>query len=341
MRVLVTGSEGYIGAVLVPILVSAGHDVTGLDTCYFTETDFLPASTAIPLTRKDVRDIESEDLRDIDAVVHLAALSNDPLGDIDPDLTVDINFRATLRCAELARDAGAQRFIFASSCSMYGVSGGEVLDERSPLSPQTAYARSKVDSEKEIRLLARDGFSPVFLRNGTAYGISPRQRFDLVLPDLAGSAWVHRSIRMISDGTPWRPLVHIRDISQAILCSLEAPVERIHNEAFNVGANEENYQIRDIAHMIHEIDPEAEVVLGTKSPADTRDYHVDFSKAREGLPKFAPRWTLRRGIQECFETFKQVDLSAATFKHRLHRRVSQIRFLQENGRIDSKLRWKN
>jgi nucleoside-diphosphate-sugar epimerase len=342
-RVLVTGSEGYIGSVLVPMLTEAGYEVRGLDAAWFADGRLVPPAGTWEVERRDVRDVEAADLRGFDAVVHLAAICNDPLGELDPGLTHDINYRATVRLAELARAAGVGRFVFSSSCSMYGVAGHDrPLDETAALNPQTAYARSKVEAERELARMgeADPAFCPVMLRNATAYGISPRQRFDLVLPNLAAHAHVHGEVRLTSDGTPWRPLVHIRDIGAAALAALSAPAESVRGQAFNIGRDEDNYTIRDIALRIQrEAYPDSSVTFGPPS-ADNRSYRVDFTKAATALPGYAPQWDLARGIRECRDAFGAVGLGAATFEDRRYTRLKQIRHLLERGLLDDQLRWR-
>lgn len=341
-RVLVTGSEGYIGSVLMPMLLEAGYEAAGLDVGWFAEGDLVPATARWSWVRRDIRDVEPADLRGYFAVVHLAAICNDPLGELAPDLTRDINYRATVRLAEMARKANVRRFIFMSSCSLYGVSGGDrALDETAPFNPQTTYAQSKVDAERELTAMARadDVFCPVMLRNATAYGVSPRQRFDLVAPNLAGHAHVNGEIRLTSDGSPWRPLVHIRDIGAAILATLSAPAEVVHGQAYNIGRNEDNYTIREIAARVQQTYTHCGVTLG-KPSADNRSYRVDFSKAAATLPGFAPTWDLGRGVEECRAAFELARLDAALFEDRRYTRLKQIRHLMDRRQLDNFLRWR-
>jgi nucleoside-diphosphate-sugar epimerase len=341
-RVLVTGSEGYIGSVLMPILLEAGYDASGLDAGWFAEGRLVPLQGRWRTITGDIRDVEPADLRGYDAVVHLAALCNDPLGALAPELTAAINYRATVRLAEVAQQAGVARFLFSSSCSMYGVAdGGTALDETAAFNPQTAYARSKVDAERALTEMAAapGGFCPVLLRNATAYGISPRQRFDLVVPNLAGHAHVHGEVRLTSDGTPWRPLVHIRDIAAAVLAALAAPAEVVRGQAYNIGRNVDNYRIRDIATQVQRAYPESRVTFGPPGQ-DNRSYRVDFTKAETALPGFLPRWDLARGVRECRSEFGEIGLDAATFEDRRYTRLKQIRHLLDHGLIDGNLRWR-
>jgi nucleoside-diphosphate-sugar epimerase len=340
-RVLVTGSEGYIGSVMMPVLLEAGYDATGLDAGWFAEGRLLPFQGIWATTRRDVRDVEVDDLRGYDAVIHLAALCNDPLGELDPELTSDINYRATVRLADVARRAGVGRFVFSSSCSMYGVADGvAALDETAPFNPQTAYARSKVEAEHELMALAEaEEFCVVILRNATAYGISPRQRFDLVVPNLAGHAHINGEVRLTSDGTPWRPLVHIRDIAAAALAVLAASTEVVLGQAYNIGRNVDNYRIREIAERVQAAYPDSHLTFGPPS-SDNRSYRVDFTKVQTGLPGFSPQWDLVRGIRECRSAFVEIGLDAATFEDRRYTRLKQIRHLLEQGLIDKNLRWR-
>ncbi|MBN2308484.1 MAG: SDR family oxidoreductase [Candidatus Hydrogenedentes bacterium] len=340
MKVLVTGSDGYIGAVLCEMLVARGHDVLGLDTGYFDGCDFLGPPAPVPSIKKDIRLAERDDVAGCDAVMHLAALSNDPLGDLAPALTESINTGGSVRLARLARDAGVPRFLFSSSCSMYGEGSGKGLTEESAFRPQTAYAQSKVDVEAALSAMADGRFSPTFLRNATACGVSPRMRFDLVVNNLVGWAWTTGAIRMTSDGTPWRPIVHIRDIAKAFACALEAPRERVHNEAFNVGATDHNFQIREIAERVRRQFPDCEVTFG-ESGGDTRTYHVDCSKIHERLDGFSPLdYSLDDAIAELKGALDRAALTEERFRSRLYTRLKQIEHLQETGRLDGELFWR-
>ncbi|MDX2149527.1 MAG: SDR family oxidoreductase [Bryobacteraceae bacterium] len=343
MRVLVTGHRGYIGAVITPMIASAGHQVTGLDIDYYRNCDFGTETVrgfgAQQEINKDVREITRDDLKGIDAIVHLAALCNDPLSDLNPDLTLDINYRATLKLARRALDAGVRRFLFSSSCSMYGSAGDELVTESAPFRPLTIYARSKVFCEQEISALASDRFSPVFLRNATAYGVSPRLRLDLVLNNLTASAMATGRVYLKSDGTPWRPLVHIEDIGRAFLAALEAPIETVHNQAFNIGANSENYQMRELAEFVRDAVPGARIEYAPDAGPDLRCYRVDFSKARTALPGFAPRWTAREGAVELAEAFRRHPLNASDLEGAVFNRVKRIRRMLANDELTSELRW--
>lgn len=341
MKVLLTGSEGYIGAVLRDRLLEHGHEVTGLDTGFFNECNFGAPPRPIPLIACDIRHITPDDLCGFDAVLHLAALSNDPLGNLAPHLTHAINTLGSLRLAEAARKAGVARFLFSSSCSLYGHGAEKGLNEEAEPNPQTPYAKSKIDFERVLATMAGDDFSPVYLRNATAFGVSPRLRLDIVVNNLAGWAWTTGRIAMSSDGTPWRPLVHVDDIARAFVCALEAPREAIHNQAFNVGSSENNVQIRDIARKVQEHMPRCEITFG-HSDGDTRTYHVDFTKIETRLPGFGrARWTVDDGVAELLAAYKRLSFDDAAFNSRLYTRLKQIRHLQDTGRIDGDLHWIN
>jgi nucleoside-diphosphate-sugar epimerase len=338
MNVLVTGHHGYIGSVMVDVLARAGHDVTGLDTYLYEGCDFGTDMPPVPAIRKDVREVQPSDLIGFDAVIHLAALSNDPLGCLSEDTTLEINHRASVRLAQAAKAAGVGRFLFASSCSLYGAAGGDqILDEHAAFAPVTAYALSKVLVEQEVTALADDRFSPVFLRNATAYGASPRLRADIVVNNLMGIAFTTGEVFIQSDGTPWRPLVHIRDISRAFLAVLEAPREVIHNEAFNVGSSEENYQIRDVAGIVRDTLPGCSVKYAPDGGPDPRCYRVNCDKLWKALPGFKTEWTVRRGAAELLEQFRQARLTSEMFAGYV--RLRTIQALQARQRLDATLRW--
>lgn len=341
MRVMITGHGGYIGPVAVRLFESAGHDVIGLDVGYFT--DCVSGDVPAPHRERqvDLREISPSDLEGIDAVVHLAALSNDPLGKINPRLTHEINFQGGLRLARIAKAAGVRRFAFASSCSIYGAAGGQDrLDETAPFAPVSAYALSKVQMEAALQALADEDFSPVYLRNATAFGVSPRMRFDLVLNNLVAWAKTTRVVRVLSDGTPWRPLVHIEDIALAALCAVEAPREAVHDQAFNIGRADCNYQVREIADAVAEQVPEARVEITGETGGDPRSYRVDFSKALTGLPGFTPKWDLRAGVREIVRWIDGEDAprTAEEAESRRFVRLKQLRHLIDTHAVDDSLR---
>jgi nucleoside-diphosphate-sugar epimerase len=339
MRVLVTGHKGYIGAVLAPLLQDAGHEIVGLDSDLFEQCTYGEPPVEITSIRKDIRDVELADLRGFDTVVHLAGLSNDPLGNLNADLTYDINYAASLKLAELAKQAKVSRFLFSSSCSTYGAAGDKILNEEADFNPVTPYARSKVLVEQEVAKLADASFSPVFLRNATAYGFSPRLRFDLVLNNLVAWAYTTGRVHIKSDGTPWRPIVHIEDISRAFLAALEAPRELIHNRAFNVGRSEENYQIRQLAEIVRETVPGCSIEYAADAGPDTRCYRVDFSLISKMLPSFNPQWTARLGAQQLYDAYRKVGLTLEEFEGARYMRIGHVRELLATGRLDSNLRW--
>jgi nucleoside-diphosphate-sugar epimerase len=341
MRVLLTGHNGYVGALMAPMLVEAGHDVTGLDTNLYAGStfDIDHPEIFIPEIKKDIRDITPRDVEGYQAVIHLAGLSNDPLGDLNPELTNEINFQASYRLAALAKEAGVERYIFSSSCSNYGAGGLDWLNEESPFNPVTPYGKSKVKVEQEVAHLADDSFSPTFLRSATAYGVSRRLRFDLVVNNLTAWAYTTGQVFLKSDGTAWRPLVHIEDMSRAFLSVLEAPRELVHNQAFNVGSSDENYQIRDVANIVAEVVPGSEVRFAEGAETDTRCYKVECSKILNTLPNFQTRWTVRKGVEELYQAYQRVGLQVEDFEGPRYRRISHIKHLIAAGLLDGKLRW--
>jgi nucleoside-diphosphate-sugar epimerase len=339
MKVLVTGTEGYLGSLLAPVLLRRGFDVTGLDTGYY-KAGWLynPTGLTVRTLNQDIRKIGAGDLAGIDAVVHMAELSNDPAGDLAPHITYDINHKGSLRLAEVAKQAGVRRFISMSSCSVYGIGTDDYVDETSPTSPQTAYAICKTLVERDVAKLASDSFSPTFFRNATAFGASPRMRFDIVLNNLAGLAWTTKEIKMTSDGTPWRPLVHGLDICQAIAAALEAPKEAIHNEILNVGSSEQNYRVKEIAEIVAEVFPDCKVSFGAAS-ADNRSYRVSFDKIRKHLPSFKCAWDARRGARQLFELFQRIQFNAEMFQYRGFTRLKQLEYLLKTAQIDGDFFW--
>jgi len=340
MRILLTGDKGYIGTVMAPMLAAAGHKVVGLDSDLFEQCTFGNDLVSFPAIRKDLRDVELSDVEGFDAVIHLAGLSNDPLGDINPNLTYDINHLASVRLAKLAKQAGVPRFLFSSSCSTYGAAPGDtILDESAEFNPVTAYGRSKVLVEQEVSQLADKNFSPVFLRNATAYGVSPRLRFDLVLNNLVAWALTTGRVYIKSDGSPWRPIVHIEDISRAFLAVLDAPRELVHNRAFNVGRSEENYQIRDLAEIVKETVPGCSIEYAPDAGPDTRCYRVNFSYIAKVLPGFQPQWTARKGARQLYEAYRAVGIKLQDFEGPRYKRIDHIRKLLSAGLLGTDLRW--
>ena len=340
-RILVTGTEGYLGSLLAPELIRQGYEVIGLDTGFYKERTFYRDSGTTPLTlAKDLRYIRVEDLKDVDAVVHMAELSNDPAGQLAPAITYEINHKGSVHLAELARKAGVKRFVYMSSCSVYGVSEGDDVTEESCVDPQTVYAICKTLVERDVKELATKEFSPTFMRNATAYGASPRMRFDIVLNNLAGLAWTTKEIKMTSDGTPWRPLVHGLDIARAIIAVLQAPAEAIHNEVFNVGDTSHNYRVREIAEIVGEVFPGCRVSFGAPGQ-DNRSYRVSFEKIREHLPGFKCVWDARRGAKQLHDLFKWIDMTKEVFEYRTFTRLKQLEYLIRTQQIDPRFFWTN
>lgn len=340
MKVLVTGTDGYIGSRLGPYLLQRGFDVVGLDTGFYRDAWLYHEPAVYPrLVSKDIRRINEDDLRSFDAVVHMAELSNDPLGQLHPDITYKINHRGSVALAELCRRVGIARFVYTSSCSVYGVGGDDVKTEESHTQPQTAYAQCKVLVERDIAALSGDDFSPTFLRNATAFGPAPRMRFDIVLNNLAGLAWTTREIRMISDGTPWRPLVHVLDICEAIACTLEAPRESIHSQIFNVGDTHQNYRVREIAQIVAEVFPGCALSFGS-GDTDNRSYRVSFDKIATRLPGFRCRRDARVGANELGDVFERITLTHETFESRNYTRLKQLKHLIDTQQIDADFFWR-
>lgn len=341
MRVLVSGHDGYIGTVLVPMLQKTGHDVVGLDSYLYSGCTLGPEVTDPPSVRCDVRDVVPEMLDGVDAVIHLAAISNDPLGDLNPDTTYAINHRGTVALAQAAKAAGATRFLFSSSCSLYGAHGDLLLDESAEFLPVTPYGESKVMSEQSLAALADDGFSPTYLRNATVYGVSPRLRGDLVVNNLTGFAITTGEVFLKSDGTPWRPLVHVEDVARAFVELLSAPKDLVHDEAFNICASEENYQIRDVAEIVENAVPGSRIVLAETAGPDLRNYRVSGDKLCDALPSAAPQWTVAKGVEELVASFTEHDLTLEQLEGSRFMRLKQVGDLMSSGQLDDDLRWKD
>jgi nucleoside-diphosphate-sugar epimerase len=345
MRVLVTGHKGYIGSIMVPMLQAKGYDVVGLDNdlfdgCLFGTKSACNGIPEIPYIRKDIRDIESSDLKGIDFIIHLCALSNDPLGNFNPDITFEINFEGSVKLAKLAKKVGVQRFLFSSSCSVYGASENGVVNESSGLNPVTPYGLSKIRAEKAISALADAKFSPVFMRSATAYGVSPMLRFDLVLNNLVAWAYTSKIVLLKSAGTAWRPIVHIEDISRAFIAALNGPREVVHNQVFNVGRTTENYIVREIAEIAKETVPESRIEYVKDAEPDSRSYRVDFGKIASALPEFKPQWTARMGAKQLYEAFVKEGILLEDFEGPRYRRITHLENSVSKGYLDKTLRRK-
>jgi nucleoside-diphosphate-sugar epimerase len=338
MRVLVTGHNGYIGCSLLPLLQGAGHEVVGLDNYLYETCTFGPDVTDVPALRKDIRDVEQGDLEGFDAVIHLAAISNDPVGDLNPEATYQINHRAASRLGALAKAAGVTRFLLSSTCSLYGAAGNDWLDESAGFNPVTPYGESKLLVEQDLKALADDDFSPTYLRNATAFGLSARLRGDLVVNNLTAYAFTTGQVLLKSDGSSWRPLVHIEDISRAFLAILEAPRELVHDEPFNVGRTSENYQIRDVAKIVADVVPGSEVTLADGASPDIRNYRVNCDKIESVLPAYKPQWTVRKSVEELYDAFLREQLELDDFLSRRFMRIKHVRELQAEGTLDELLR---
>lgn len=339
MKVLVTGTEGYLGSLLPPLLIEKGHEVLGVDTGYYKVGWLYNGTTVTAKTlSKDIRHITTEDLAGVNAIVHMAELSNDPTGQLSPTITYDINHKGSVRLANIAKAAGIRRFVYMSSCSVYGVATEGDVTESSPVNPQTAYAECKTFVERDLQLMADDNFSPTFMRNATAFGASPRMRFDIVLNNLSGLAWTTKEIKMISDGTPWRPLVHALDICKAIYCALEAPRDIIHNQIFNVGDTANNYRVKEVAEIIAKTFTGCQLTFG-ENGSDNRSYRVDFEKINKNLPGFKCDWNAERGAEQLFNLFQQIDLTSEDFLSRGFTRLKQLEYLIRTQQIDQDFFW--
>lgn len=341
MRVLLTGHRGYIGTVMTPMLLDAGHEVVGLDTELYETCTFGDGQDIVdvPSIRKDIRDVTTEDLADFEAVVHLAALSNDPLGDLNPALTDEINHRASVRLARLAKEAGVERFIFSSSCSNYGAAGEDWLTEESSLNPVTPYGESKVAVEQAVSALADETFCPTFPRSGTAYGVSPRLRFDLVLNNLTAWAYTTGQVFLKSDGRALRPIVHIEDISRAFLAILQAPKDVVRNGVFNIGTTTENYRVSELAEIVAAVVPGSRIEYAEGAGPDKRNYRVDCNRLARTLPDYKPQWTARRGAEELYEAFQRTGITVDDFEGPRYKRIAHVKQLMEEGRLTDRLRW--
>ena len=338
MRILVTGNEGYIGSILVPMLKEAGHEVRGFDTALFRECALTPFDRP-PTIRKDIRDVEAADIEGVDAIIHLAGLANDPLGDLDPPVTYEINHQATVRLAELAKKAGIQRFLYASTCSVYGAAGEDMIDEETAPNPVTPYARSKIMSEQDLLKLVGDDFCPVFLRAATAYGVSPYLRFDLALNNLVAWAYTTKQVYLKSDGMSWRPLVHIRDIARGYMTLLDAPKEKVCARAFNIGNSEENYRIVSLAELVRDGVPGSTLTHADDASPDKRSYRVSCDLIKRTLPEYQTTWTATRGIDEVYQIVRGSGLDAKDFEGERYNRIAHVRSLIEGDKLSTSLRW--
>ena len=343
MRVLVTGNRGYIGSIMVQMLQAEGFDVFGLDSdlfegCVFGDASVTGGLPDIPFLRKDIRDIELSDLRGVDAVLHLCALSNDPLSNLNPKITYEINHEGSVKLAKLAKKAGVERYILSSSCSVYGASTTDIVNEESEVNPVTAYATSKVLAERDISKLADQKFTPVFLRSSTAYGLSPMLRFDVVVNNFVAWSFTRGVVLLKSDGSAWRPFAHIRDISRAFIAALNAPRDLIHNQIINVGKNEENFRIREVAEIVKDIVPNSSIGYADGAEADQRSYRVEFNKIAAVLPEFKPEWNVRLGAKELYEAYKKVGLLVEEFEGPRYRRITHLENSLRSGKLDQTLR---